>query len=66
MARAPHHTWHVDISVVPISSGLCAPWFPFALPNFWPFTWHVAVVLDHFSRLVVGLKVFEHELRHCR
>jgi hypothetical protein len=33
-ARAPHHTWHVDITVVPISSGLWAPWFPFALPNF--------------------------------
>ncbi|HEY6724777.1 MAG TPA: DDE-type integrase/transposase/recombinase [Polyangiaceae bacterium] len=60
-ATAPHHTWHVDTTVVPISTGLWAPWFPFALPNFWPFSWHVAVVVDHFSRKLLGFQVFAKE-----
>lgn len=41
--------------------GLWAPWFPFALPNFWPFSWHVAVVIDHSSRKLLGFQVFAKE-----
>ncbi len=58
-ARAPHRLWHVDITVVP-TTGLWLPWLPFALPIVWPFTWWIAVVLDHFSR-VVAHAVFRKE-----
>lgn len=61
IATAPHHTWHVDTTVMPISTGLWAPWFPFALPNFWPFSWHVAVALDQFSRKLLGFEVLAKE-----
>jgi hypothetical protein len=36
-ARYPNHLWHVDLTVVPTSAGLWAPWLPFALPQCWPF-----------------------------
>jgi len=60
-ARYPNHVWHVDLTVVPISSGRWIPWFPFSLPQVWPFVWHVAVVIDHFSRAVMGLAIFRKE-----
>ena len=60
-AKSTHHTWHCDLTVMPISSGLWAPWFPFALPTFWPFSWHVAVIIDHFSRRLVAIDVFPQE-----
>ena len=34
------------------------PWWPHALLQSWPFCWWVAVVLDHYSRRVVGWEVF--------
>ena len=34
------------------------PWSPNAWPQVWPFCWWVAVVVDHFSRVVVGFAVF--------
>jgi hypothetical protein len=36
-AKRRNHVWHVDLSVVPTSMGFWAPWFPFALPQYWPF-----------------------------
>ena len=35
-----------------------AAWFPFALPQCFPFCWWVALVLGHFSRAIVGFAVF--------
>jgi len=58
-ARYPDHVWHVDLSAVPIVAGFAVPWLPFALPQCWPFCWWVAIVVDHFSRRVMGLAVFE-------
>ena len=58
-ARGPNHVWHVDLTAVPISAGFWAPWLPFALPQCWPFGWWVAVVIDHYSRRVVGFATFE-------
>ena len=58
-ARRPNHVWHVDLTAVPISTGFWAPWLPFALPQCWPFCWWVAVVIDHYSRRVVGFAAFE-------
>ncbi len=58
-AKRPNHVWHVDLTTVPISDGFWTPWLPFALPQAWPFCWWVAVVVDHFSRRVMGFAIFQ-------
>jgi transposase InsO family protein len=57
-AKRPNHVWHVDLTVVPTSAGVWAPWLPFALPQCWPFCWWVAVVIDHYSRRVMCMAAF--------
>ncbi|MDA0833853.1 MAG: DDE-type integrase/transposase/recombinase [Planctomycetota bacterium] len=57
-ADRPNHVWHVDLTTVPIHGGCWSPWLPFALPQCWPFCWWVAVVIDHYSRRVMGFAVF--------
>jgi transposase InsO family protein len=59
-ARRPNDIWHVDLTTVPTAAGFWVPWLPFARLQRWPFAWWVAVAVDHASRLVVGLAVFEH------
>jgi transcriptional regulator with XRE-family HTH domain len=59
-ARHPNHVWHVDLSAVPTALGFWVAWAPFAVSQRWPFCWWVAVVIDHFSRRVMGCSVFEH------
>jgi putative transposase len=54
----PGEVWHVDLTTVPMGSGFWVPWFPFALPQLWPFCWWMAVVIDHFSRVLVGFALF--------
>ncbi len=58
-ARGPNHVWHVDLTVVPTSSGFWTPWSPFSLPQQWPFCWWIGVVLDHYSRCVLGIVIFK-------
>ncbi len=58
-AKHPNHVWHVDLTAVSIASGFWTTWSPFALPQRWPFCWWVAVVVDHFSRRVMGISVWE-------
>jgi transposase InsO family protein len=58
-ARGPNHVWHVDLTVVPTSSGFWTSWSPFSLPQLWPFCWWVGVVLDHYSRCVLRIRVFK-------
>jgi transposase InsO family protein len=60
-AKRPNHVWHVDLTLVPTGTGMWASWLPFALPQCWPFCWWVAVVVDHFSRRIMGLTVFKAE-----
>jgi transposase InsO family protein len=57
-AKHPDDVWHVDLTVVPTGAGFWVPWPPFALPQSWPFCWWVVVVIDHFSRTVIGFAVF--------
>jgi transposase InsO family protein len=57
-ATCPGHVWHVDLTTVPTWGGFWVPWLPHAWPQSWPFCWWVAVVIDHFSRAVVGFAVF--------
>jgi len=58
-ARKPNDVWHVDLTAVPIGHGFWTSWLPFAMPQKWPFCWWVAVVVDGFSRRVLGFAVFE-------
>lgn len=60
-AKYPNHVWHVDLTTVPTSSGFWTSWLPFALPQWWPFCWWLAVVMDHYSRRVVGFTVFKRQ-----
>jgi transposase InsO family protein len=57
-AKYPNHVWHVDLTTVSILGGFWTSWLPFALPQCWPFCWWVAVVLDHYSRRMMGFAVF--------
>jgi len=57
-AKRPNHVWHVDLTLVPISSGFWTAWLPFSLLQCWPFCWWIAAVVDHFSRRVMGIAVF--------
>ena len=56
--KYPGHTWHVDVTTVPTRAGFWVPWFPFTLPQSWPFCWWVAVAIDQLSRVCVGFAVF--------
>lgn len=60
-ANYPHHLWHVDLTVVPLFAGFWIPWLPFARLQTWPFCWWVACVIDHFSRRVVGFRLFHNQ-----
>ena len=57
-AMRPNHVWNVDLTTVPICGGFWVLWSPFTLPQCWPFCWWVAIVLDHYSRRVMGFAVF--------
>ena len=61
-AKYPNHLWHADLTTVPTSGGFWTSWLPFALPPCWPFCWWLAVVLDHYSRRVLGFAFF---VRQC-
>jgi transposase InsO family protein len=58
VAKYPGHVSHIDLTTVPTRAGFWVPWFPFSLPQRWPFCWWVAVAVDQFSRAVVGFAVF--------
>jgi len=59
-SRHPDHTWMCDLTVVPTHFGMWVEWPPQCLLQFWPFCWWVAVVIDHFSRRVMGIRVFKY------
>jgi transposase InsO family protein len=57
-AKYPNHVWHVDLTVVP-TGGFWTTWMPFALPQRWPFGYWLAVVIDQYSRRVMGVTAFK-------
>ena len=59
-ARYSNHLWHVDLTTVP-TGGFWTSWLPFALPQRWPFCYWVAIVIDHFSRRVIGATAFNRQ-----
>ena len=52
------HVWHVDLTVVPTGLGFWVPWLPLSLPQSWPFCHWLVLVVDHFSRRVMGCTAF--------
>jgi transposase InsO family protein len=59
-AKRPHHVWHVDITPIPIGwagGGFWVAWWPFALILRWALSWHIALVLDHYSRALLAFRV---------
>jgi transposase InsO family protein len=59
-AKYSNHIWHVDLATVP-TGGFWISWLPFALLPQWPFCHWVAVVIDHFSRKVMGVAAFNNQ-----
>jgi transposase InsO family protein len=58
ISRHPDHTWLVDLTQASTWGGFWISWLPYALPPVWPFCWWIAVIIDHFSRKVIGFAVF--------
>jgi putative transposase len=58
VARYPGHTLHIDLTIVPTRAGFWTPWFPFSLPQRWPFCWWIGVAVDQVSRACIGFAVF--------
>ncbi len=57
-AKRPNHVWHVDLTAVPILGGMWAAWPPFSFLQHLPLCWWLAVVVDHYSRRIMGFAVF--------
>ena len=57
-AKRPHHVWNVDLTLVPLVGRFFTGWFPFSVPQCWPFYWWVGGVLDQYSRAVMAKAVF--------
>jgi transposase InsO family protein len=63
-AKCVHHVWHVDFSAIPIitvGAGFWAAWWPFALILQWALSWHLALVLDQYSRSLLAFGTFRKE-----
>jgi putative transposase len=60
-SKYPNHVWLADLTTLPISSGFWASWLPFSLPQCWPFGWWIGVVMDHYSRRIMGITLFWRE-----
>ena len=59
VSKYPSHTWHADLTAVPISGGFWTNWIPNAICQRWPVCWWLLNVVDHFSRRSMGFAVFK-------
>ena len=59
VSKYPGHTWHADLTAVPISGGFWTNWIPNAIWQRWPVCWWLLNVVDHFSRRSMGFAVFK-------
>ena len=59
VSKYANHTWHADLTAVPISGGFWTPWLPNALWQHWPICWWQLNVVDHFSRRSMGFAAFK-------
>jgi hypothetical protein len=61
VAKYPNHVGQIDLTVVPTRAGFWTAWFPFSLPQIWPFAWILAFVVDQYTRRVLGFTLFTKE-----
>lgn len=54
----PNHIWLVDRTTVATLAGFWVSWLPWSVPQRWPFSSWLAVGVDHFSRRIMGVRVF--------
>jgi len=54
-----NHVWSGDLTEVSTTNGLWCPWIPFAVPQLFPYCWWVYVVVDHYSRRIMGFAIFK-------
>jgi putative transposase len=59
VSKYASHTWHADLTAVPISGGFWTNWIPNALWQRWPVCWWQLNVVDHFSRRSMGFAAFK-------
>jgi transposase InsO family protein len=59
VSKYANHTWHADLTAVPISGGFWTHWVPNALWQRWPVCWWQLNVVDHFSRRCMGFAAFK-------
>ena len=60
-AKYPNHVFNVDLTVMPTVSGFWVPWVPEAWRQVWPFAWWIGIVMDHYSRRIVGKAIWHKE-----
>ena len=63
-AERPHHVWHVDLTTIPIGPpgrGCWTPWWPFSIVLCWLLSWHLVLVLDHFTRSLLAFRLVRRE-----
>ena len=60
-SKYPNHLWLIDLTTVPIGPGFWTAWQPFSLPQVWPFGWWIGVIMDHSSRRIMGITLFQRE-----
>ena len=63
-AKRPHHVWHVDLTTIPIGPpgrGCWTPWWPFSIVLCWLLSWHLVLVLDHFTRSLLAFRLVRRE-----
>jgi transposase InsO family protein len=60
-AKRPHELWHCDITTMPTAAGYWVAWWPLSIILKWALSWHIALVLDHFSRALLAFGVFKQE-----
>ena len=53
-----NHIWSADITLVPTDHGFWMPISPDAMPQEFPYCFHVLNVIDHYSRRFMGFAVF--------
>ena len=60
-AKRPNHVLHVDLTAIPTFIGPWCPWWPFSFPQRSPFCGWLALVVDHYSRRIMGFALFRSE-----
>lgn len=57
-SKYPNHLWQIDLTI-PIGPGFWTMWPPHCLPQRWPLAWWVGIVMDHYSRRILGITLFD-------